>query len=191
MVPKNSPPEPGRVIRSIDPKLYYRYSSFVPATASELCPRIRLKRGDSCTNQPPVYGLSRERPNRRLPGTCKGFEGGRSPAGRAVWPAAGLVDTELGCFRKPEGRDAEETEVKPRTQTLGGEAGQGARGIGGAGCPSWPFTDEARATGSHIRPLWYDVIRVVLLPRCYPSGRIGADWVTRLLLSICKVWLRG
>jgi hypothetical protein len=31
------------------------------------------------------------------------------------WPAAGFVDTEIGCFMKPEGGHAE-TEVQSRVQ---------------------------------------------------------------------------
>ena len=33
-----------------------------------------------------------------------------------AWPAAGLVDTEIRCFREPEGQDAEEKEFQPRVQ---------------------------------------------------------------------------
>jgi hypothetical protein len=29
------------------------------------------------------------------------------PTSPAIWPAAGSVDTEIGCFRRPEARDAE------------------------------------------------------------------------------------
>ena len=37
------------------------------------------------------------------------------------WPAAGFVDTEIGCFMKPEVADAE-TEVQSRVQGRGGSA---------------------------------------------------------------------
>ena len=40
---------------------------------------------------------------------------------RAAWPAAGFVDTEIGCFMKPEVADAE-TEVQSRVQGRGGSA---------------------------------------------------------------------
>jgi hypothetical protein len=33
----------------------------------------------------------------------------------SAWPAAGFVDTEIGCFMKPEGGHAE-TEVQSRVQ---------------------------------------------------------------------------
>ena len=39
----------------------------------------------------------------------------------AGWPAAGFVDTEIGCFMKPEVADAE-TEVQSRVQGRGGSA---------------------------------------------------------------------
>lgn len=38
-----------------------------------------------------------------------------------TWPAAGFVDTEIGCFMKPEVADAE-TEVQSRVQGRGGSA---------------------------------------------------------------------
>ena len=38
-----------------------------------------------------------------------------------IWAAAGCVDTEIGCFRKPEVADAE-TEVQSRVQGRGGSA---------------------------------------------------------------------
>ena len=37
------------------------------------------------------------------------------PTRRSLWPAAGFVDTEIGCFMKPEGCHAE-TEVQSRVQ---------------------------------------------------------------------------
>lgn len=40
---------------------------------------------------------------------------------RVIWPAAGFVDTEIGCFMKPEVADAE-TEVQSRVQGRGGSA---------------------------------------------------------------------
>jgi len=43
------------------------------------------------------------------------------PLRGAVWPAAGFVDTEIGCFMKPEVADAE-TEVQSRVQGRGGSA---------------------------------------------------------------------
>lgn len=50
---------------------------------------------------------------------------------------------------------------------------------------------SASPTRARIRPLWFDVIRVGLLPNRYPIGQIGRNRVTRLLLSIWKEWLRG
>jgi hypothetical protein len=38
------------------------------------------------------------------------------------WPAAGSVDTEIGCFRKPEASDAE-AQVQSRVQDRGGPLG--------------------------------------------------------------------
>jgi hypothetical protein len=38
------------------------------------------------------------------------------------WPAAGSLDTEIGCFRKPEARDAE-AKVQSRVQDRGGPPG--------------------------------------------------------------------
>jgi hypothetical protein len=38
------------------------------------------------------------------------------------WPAAGSADTEIGCFRKPEARDAE-AKVQSRVQDRGGPFG--------------------------------------------------------------------
>jgi hypothetical protein len=40
----------------------------------------------------------------------------------AVWPAAGFVDTEIGCFREPEASDAE-AQVQSRVQDRGGPLG--------------------------------------------------------------------
>ena len=222
MVPTNSSPEPGRVIRSIDPKLYYRYSSFVPATASELCPRIHLKHGDSRTNQPPVYGLSRERPNRRLPGTCKGlpYEREIGPQGRLrilkrlgkafdvmclPWISAiyrpdahsdrrnyhlHLIYHDLPVYEQQDGSLSFLAIKCPLCRCAVRPIREHGVSVARA-CPSWPCTDEARAIRSHIRPLWYDVIRVCLLPGCYPVGRIGQNRVTRSRLSIWKDWLRG
>jgi putative transposase len=39
-----------------------------------------------------------------------------------VWPAAGSVDTEIGCFREPEASDAE-AQVQSRVQDRGGPLG--------------------------------------------------------------------
>ena len=41
------------------------------------------------------------------------------------------MDTEIGCFMKPE-VDHAETKIQSRVQDRGGEAGQGTRGVGGA-----------------------------------------------------------
>ena len=38
------------------------------------------------------------------------------------WPAAGFVDTEIGCFREPEASDAE-AQVQSRVQDRGGPLG--------------------------------------------------------------------
>ena len=38
------------------------------------------------------------------------------------WPAAGSVDTEIGCFREPEASDAE-AQVQSRVQDRGGPLG--------------------------------------------------------------------
>jgi len=38
------------------------------------------------------------------------------------WPAAGSVDTEIGCFRRREARDAE-AKVQSRVQDRGGPLG--------------------------------------------------------------------
>jgi hypothetical protein len=40
----------------------------------------------------------------------------------ARWPAAGSVDTEIGCFREPEASDAE-AQVQSRVQDRGGTLG--------------------------------------------------------------------
>jgi hypothetical protein len=40
----------------------------------------------------------------------------------AIWPAAGSVDTEIGCFREPEASDAE-AKVQSRVQDRGGTLG--------------------------------------------------------------------
>ena len=42
--------------------------------------------------------------------------------GFAYWPAAGSVDTEIGCFREPEASDAE-AQVQSRVQDRGGPLG--------------------------------------------------------------------
>ena len=39
-----------------------------------------------------------------------------------IWPAAGFVDTEIGCFREPEASDAE-AQVQSRVQDRGGPLG--------------------------------------------------------------------
>ena len=39
-----------------------------------------------------------------------------------VWPAAGSMDTEIGCFREPEASDAE-AQVQSRVQDRGGPLG--------------------------------------------------------------------
>src|SRR3954469_5144790 len=44
------------------------------------------------------------------------------------------MDTEIGCFMKPEVGHAE-TEVQSRVQGRGGQASQGARGIGSTSRP--------------------------------------------------------
>jgi hypothetical protein len=40
----------------------------------------------------------------------------------SIWPAAGSVDTEIGCFREPEASDAE-AQVQSRVQDRGGTLG--------------------------------------------------------------------
>ena len=42
--------------------------------------------------------------------------------GDPKWPAAGSVDTEIGCFREPEASDAE-AQVQSRVQDRGGPLG--------------------------------------------------------------------
>ena len=44
------------------------------------------------------------------------------------WPAAGFVDTEIGCFMKPEVGDGT-TQVWAGVQDRGGSADQGARRV--------------------------------------------------------------
>ena len=39
-----------------------------------------------------------------------------------IWPAAGSMDTEIGCFREPEASDAE-AQVQSRVQDRGGPLG--------------------------------------------------------------------
>jgi hypothetical protein len=56
---------------------------------------------------------------------CEDFEANGAAVIERVrqedWPAAGFVDTEIGCFMKPEVADAE-TEVQSRVQGRGGSA---------------------------------------------------------------------
>jgi hypothetical protein len=50
---------------------------------------------------------------------CSLATAGRNPPAGASWPAAGSVDTEIGCFREPEASDAE-AQVQSRVQDRGG-----------------------------------------------------------------------